>query len=59
MNQLTNREFAEQNQEFREACYKAGITPTARQASKFRNRHGKSYETWLTSRQQSTPIDTE
>lgn len=57
MNQLTNKEFAEQNEEFKSACHKAGITPTARQASKFRNRHGAAWQAWLQMRGQ--PIDNE
>jgi predicted HicB family RNase H-like nuclease len=35
---VNNREFAEKNKEFREACEREGVEPTTRQASKFRNR---------------------
>ena len=41
---MTNREFAATNEEFREACERAGIAPTQRQASKFRLRDGKAYQ---------------
>jgi len=39
----TNRDFALNNEEFRQACARAGIQPTQRQASKFRLRDGKAY----------------
>jgi hypothetical protein len=39
----TNREFAEKNGSFREACTKAGISPSVRQASKYRRKMGKAY----------------
>mgnify|MGYP001085231675 CR=1 FL=1 len=38
----TNKEYSE-NPKFVEACNKAGIEPTARQASKFRMKKGKAY----------------
>ena len=41
--QITNQKFAESNAEFIAACRKAGITPTKRQASKFRNKRGRAY----------------
>jgi hypothetical protein len=37
----TNKEFAERDAGFRAACEAAKIPPTARQASKFRNKLGK------------------
>lgn len=36
----TNEMFATQDTAFREFCEKAGIKPTTRQASKFRNKYG-------------------
>lgn len=33
---MNNRDFAATDSEFREACKRAGIPPTQRQASKFR-----------------------
>ena len=57
---LTNKQFAESNAEFQAACEKAGIKPTARQASKFRNRHGAAWDAWLKLRGASdSPIDSE
>lgn len=41
---LTNEVFAATNPEFREACEKAGIQPTGRQAGKFRRKVGKAYK---------------
>ena len=41
---MTNREFAATNEEFREACERAGIAPTQRQASKFRLRDGRAFQ---------------
>jgi hypothetical protein len=41
---LNNREFAQTDKEFQEACRKAGIPPTQRQASKFRLRSGKAFQ---------------
>jgi hypothetical protein len=40
---LTNREFAEKDEKFKEACAKAGIPPTQRQASKYRSKVGRAY----------------
>jgi len=42
--QITNREFAQSNQEFRDACQKVGIPPTTRQASKWRLGLGLAWE---------------
>ena len=55
---MTNKEFAEQNKEFRKACVVASsieakkgrkadsIMPTTRQASKYRNKKGLAYKPW-------------
>lgn len=40
---LTNAAFAETDG-FVKACEKAGIKPTARQASKYRNKRGSAYK---------------
>jgi hypothetical protein len=39
----SNREFAAKNGGFQAACEAAGIKPTKRQASKFRNKTGTAY----------------
>jgi hypothetical protein len=41
----TNKEFAEKNEEFRNACagHLPPVEPTTRQASKWRNKKGKVY----------------
>lgn len=41
---MNNREFAQFDKEFQDACRKAGIPPTQRQASKFRLRSGKAFQ---------------
>jgi hypothetical protein len=41
---MNNREYAQSDKEFQEACKKAGIPPTQRQASKFRLRSGRAYQ---------------
>lgn len=41
---MTNKKFAEKDKGFREACEKAGVEPTTRQASKFRNKKGSAYK---------------
>jgi len=41
--EVTNAQFAEQDVAFREACAKAGVPPTAAQASKYRNKKGAAY----------------
>jgi len=38
----SNDGFALENQEFKDACSKAGVPATPRQASKFRNGYGKA-----------------
>lgn len=40
---VTNRVFAETITQFKDACTKAGVEPTKRQASKFRRRFGSAY----------------
>lgn len=40
----TNRNFADKDKEFFHACCEAGIPPTKRQASKYRNKMGKAYK---------------
>jgi len=41
---MSNREYAEKMEVFREACEGAKVEPTIRQASKWRNRKGKAYQ---------------
>ena len=40
---VTNDEFAEQDAAFKDACSKASIPNTKRQASKWRRKFGKAY----------------
>lgn len=40
---FTNRMFAEKSPEFRAACTSVGLSPTKRQASKWRHRRGAAY----------------
>lgn len=40
----SNRQFAESNPRFKNACEKAGVPPTKRQASKFRNERGAAWK---------------
>lgn len=42
--EMTNRDFAK-TKGFMEACVKAGIEPTTRQASKYRRKMGVAYVT--------------
>ena len=42
--QLTNAKFAESNPDFRQACLRAGIEATRRQASKWRMKKGKAWK---------------
>lgn len=37
---MTNKEFADGNKDFQDACAKADIKPTAKQASKWRRKFG-------------------
>jgi hypothetical protein len=39
----SNHEFAKSNGTFIQACEAAGVEPTVRQASKFRNKRGAAY----------------
>lgn len=40
---MTNEQMAQNDKDFRRSCEKAGIEPTARQASKFRNQKGSAF----------------
>lgn len=40
---VTNTKFAKENDDFRKACELANVEPTARQASKFRNKRGSAF----------------
>lgn len=40
---MTNAEFAQKDPEFCRICSQHEIAATKRQASKFRNKHGKAY----------------
>ena len=40
---IHNEKFAKEDQTFINACERVGVKPTARQASKFRNKKGKAY----------------
>jgi hypothetical protein len=42
---MTKAEFAKTDKTFQEACEKAGIKPTPRQASKWFNKKGLAYKT--------------
>lgn len=39
----SNENFAKTDKSFQQACAKAGVEPTARQASKWRNKRGKAF----------------
>lgn len=39
----SNLQFSKEDQNFRNACEKAGVEPTMRQASKYRRKTGKAY----------------
>lgn len=41
---ITAKEFSKTNQEFKDACEKAGVQVTKRQASKFLRKFGRAYE---------------
>jgi len=41
---VTNAEFAKSDTGFQEACEKAGIKPTTRQAAKWRRKEGLAYK---------------
>lgn len=40
---ITNRKFSQEDRLFLKACELAGVEPTRRQASKFRNKNGSAY----------------
>ena len=40
----SNKLFSRNSNKFKEACDKAGINPTARQASKYRNGKGAAFK---------------
>ena len=44
---VTNAQFARSNKEFMAACEAVSVTPTLRQASKFRRKTGKAYKEGL------------
>lgn len=41
--EMHNEKFAEEDSAFRSACINAKVEPTARQASKWRNKKGSAY----------------
>lgn len=41
---MTNQDFSQTDKSFLEACKRAGIAPSRRQASKFRLGFGKAYQ---------------
>jgi len=41
---MTNRKYALDNKEFNDLCQKFDVKPTARQASKYRNKKGALYK---------------
>lgn len=41
---VTNHEFAARDEQFKAACGKANVKPTARQASKYRMKMGSAYK---------------
>jgi hypothetical protein len=49
---VNNRAFAASDKEFQEACKRAGIPPTQRQASKWRLKAGRAFQF-----RASAPID--
>ena len=44
LERATNKWFSQNDPQFIVCCADAGIKPTARQASKFRNKKGKAYK---------------
>lgn len=42
---ITNQEFSKTDNQFIEACTNANVTPTQRQASRFRMKKGIAYKT--------------
>ena len=45
---VSNHDFAKEHGQFKACCDAAGVDPTTRQASKFRNHHGAAYAAGLT-----------
>lgn len=43
-NMVTNKKFADNDDNFRSMCARAGIDATRRQASKYRNHKGKAFK---------------
>ena len=41
---ITNREFSEQDEVFKQACTDVDVKPSQRQASKWRRKVGKAYK---------------
>ena len=41
---VSNSEFSKTNKKFKEFCKIAGVEPTVRQASKWRNQKGSAYK---------------
>jgi hypothetical protein len=41
---MTNRQFAKENEIFKQSCQEAKVEPTKRQASKFRRNLGKAFK---------------
>lgn len=44
LDSISNSEFAETDQVFKKACELAGVPPSSRQASKYRNNRGLAYD---------------
>lgn len=44
MNEITNGRFAQTDGQFQAACMRAGVQPTKRQASKWRNKRGLAWK---------------
>lgn len=57
MSELKNVEFAKQNLLFQKACELAGIQPTTRQASKWRNEKGKAFTFRHDAKSKLEPVD--
>ena len=43
MSKVNNRKFAETDKKFKAACEAAGVEPSKRQASKWRQKRGKAW----------------
>ena len=44
---VSNRDFSKEHGQFKACCEAAGVDPSPRQASKFRNRHGAAFAAGL------------